>query len=87
MRASIWRGVAAAGLAIFAIAGRGAAADAPPNRLALVIGEANYSGDALPTAANDAALVARTLTADGFDVTELHDLNAPDLNSNYRSVP
>ena len=30
----------------------------PPNRLALVVGEAAYNGDALPTAAADATLVA-----------------------------
>ena len=85
MRGNLLQAAVAAGLAVFALAGRPAAADAPPNRLALVIGQASYGGDALPTAANDAALVARTLATDGFDVTELHDLNTPDLNSSYRA--
>ena len=52
---------------------------APANRLALVVGEAAYSGDALPTASADAALIARSLAGNGFDVTELHDLGTADL--------
>ena len=55
------------------------------DRLALVIGEANYVGDPLPTAAADAALVAKTLGAQGFDVTELHELNAADLAAGYQA--
>ena len=57
---------------------------APANRLALVVGEAAYSGDALPTASADAALVAGELTGFGFDVTELHDLGAADLAKQYQ---
>ena len=52
------------------------------NRLALVIGEANYAGTPLPTAANDAALVSQTLSADGFDVSEFHDLDRAGLQAN-----
>ena len=57
----------------------------PANRLALVIGEAGYVGVPLQTAANDAALVAKTLGGAGFDVSELHDLNTPDLASGYQA--
>ena len=56
----------------------------PPNRLALVIGEAGYVGDPLPTAANDAVLVAKTLGGAGIDVSELHDLNTSDLAADYQ---
>ena len=69
-----------------AAAATGAAAQgAPPNRLALVVGEAAYSGDALPTAGADAALVAQSLTGAGFDVTELHDLGTADLAQKYQA--
>ena len=57
----------------------------PPNRLALVVGEAAYNGDALPTAGADAALVAQALAAAGFDVTELHDLGTADLARQYQA--
>jgi len=57
----------------------------PANRLALVIGEAGYVGAPLQTAANDAALVAKTLGGAGFDVSELHDLNTSDLASGYQA--
>jgi hypothetical protein len=70
-----------------ATAATGAAAQgAPPaNRLALVVGEAAYSGDALPTAGADAALVASSLAGAGFDVTELHDLGTTDLAQQYQT--
>jgi len=69
----------------FAATGASAQNPSPANRLALVVGEAAYSGDALPTAAADAALVAQSLAAAGFDVTELHDLGAADLASQYQA--
>ena len=56
-----------------------------PNRLALVIGEAGYVGAPLQTAGADAALIAKTLGAEGFDVSELHDLNTPDLAAGYQA--
>ena len=70
-----------------AAAATGAAAQgAPPaNRLALVVGEAAYNGDALQTAGADAALVARSLAGAGFDVTELHDLGTADLAQQYQA--
>jgi hypothetical protein len=74
-------------IALGAAAATGAAAQgAPPsNRLALVVGEAAYSGDALPTASADAALIARSLAGYGFDVTELHDLGTADLAQQYQT--
>ena len=74
----------AAGLALASsalLASTALAAD----RLALVIGEAGYAGDPLPTAAADAALVAKTLGAQGFDVTELHELSTADLAAGYQT--
>ena len=70
-----------------AVAATGALAQnaPPPNRLALVVGEAAYNGDALPTAGADAALVAQALTGAGFDVTELHDLGTADLARQYQA--
>src|ERR1700744_3703814 len=47
----------------------GLAAQTPGPRLALVIGEGQYRGGTLPTALNDAGLVAQTLESAGFDVT------------------
>ena len=73
-------------LGVAAAATAAAAQGAPPaNRLALVVGEAAYSGDALPTASADAALIARSLASDGFDVTELHDLGTADLAQQYQT--
>ncbi|MGA2492423.1 MAG: caspase family protein [Roseiarcus sp.] len=72
-------------LGVAATATNAAAQAAPPaNRLALVVGEAAYSGDALPTASADAALIARSLAGAGFDVTELHDLGTADLTQQYQ---
>jgi uncharacterized caspase-like protein len=70
-----------------AAAATGAAAQGAPssNRLALVVGEAAYSGDALPTASADAAAIARSLAGYGFDVTELHDLVTADLAQQYQT--
>lgn len=48
-------------------------------RIALVIGNGAYAASPLPTAANDAGLVAQTLAAAGFDVTGARDLDAAAL--------
>ena len=73
-------------LGVAAAATAAAAQGAPPaNRLALVVGEAAYSGDALPTASADAALIARSLASNGFDVTELHDLGTADLAQQFQT--
>ena len=43
-------------------------------RIALVVGESAYAAGPLPTAANDAGLVAQTLQSAGFDVKMLREL-------------
>ncbi|SCX95392.1 Uncharacterized protein, contains caspase domain [Microvirga guangxiensis] len=53
-------------------------------RLALVIGQSAYDGRVLATAANDAGLIAQTLTSAGFEVVQGRDLNANDLRSVVR---
>ncbi len=53
-------------------------------RLALVIGNGAYREAPLPTAANDAGLVAQTLAAAGFDVTGARDLGGDDLRAAFR---
>ena len=53
----------------------GAGAAASQMRVALVIGNASYTTKPLPTAANDAALIAQTLQAAGFDVIGARDLD------------
>ena len=53
------------------------AAQAPQEkRIALVVGDGNYEKLPLPTAANDAGLIAQTLQAAGFDVIGARDLDA-----------
>ncbi len=56
-----------------------AQAEASDPRLAFVIGNADYSQTPLPTAVNDAALVAQTLLAAGFDVTGAANLDQQKL--------
>ena len=53
----------------FAIAGRSTAQQTEP-RIALVVGNAAYAPGALPTALNDAGLVAETLRSIGFEIIE-----------------
>ena len=53
-------------------------------RIALVIGNAAYQGEALPTAANDAGLIAQTLQAAGFDVLGARDLDQDTLRRTFR---
>src|ERR1700716_4049230 len=52
-----------------------ASAQAAEKRIALVVGNANYSSGALPTPANDAGLIAQTLRARGFDVAGVRALD------------
>ncbi len=54
-------------------------ANANSPRIALVIGIGAYKSAPLPTAANDAGLVAQTLAAAGFDVTGARDLDGAAL--------
>jgi len=81
------RRIAAAGVltAAAAIGAGGAnAQNAPPPRLAWVVGESAYVGGTLPTSANDATLIAQTLAGEGFEVTESLDLDTPGLAAAYR---
>src|SRR4051812_42065196 len=53
-------------------------------RIAFVVGNSAYAPGALPTALNDAGLVAETLRSIGFEVIEGGDLSQPDLVRSYR---
>ena len=53
-------------------------------RIALVVGDGNYDKAPLPTAANDAGLIAQTLQAAGFDVIGARDLDADALRNSFR---
>ena len=55
------------------------AAPATDGRIALVIGNAAYAAGPLPTAANDAGLVAQALAQAGFDVTAAADTDSATL--------
>jgi uncharacterized caspase-like protein len=61
-----------------------AGAAASEKRLALVIGNAAYKAKALATPVNDAALIAQTLQAAGFDVTGARDLDGDLLRQTFR---
>ena len=61
-----------------------ASAAAAQDRLALVIGQGAYRVRALPTAVNDAGLIAQSLTSAGFEVVQGRDLSASDLRSLVR---
>src|SRR5256885_2813643 len=61
-----------------------ATAEAAETRVALVVGNANYSSGVLPTPANDAGLIAQTLQAAGFDVVGVRDLDQDSLRRTFR---
>ncbi|WP_306391612.1 caspase family protein [Telluria beijingensis] len=68
-------------LALLLAAGLAQAAPAVGARMALVIGNGSYAPpSALPNAGNDARLMARTLAALGYTVTERHDLDRKQLD-------
>jgi uncharacterized caspase-like protein len=72
-------------LALFTAASAVLAEVAPSERrMALVIGNASYQSRTLPTAANDAGLIAQTLQAAGFDVVGARDLNENSLRGTFR---
>nr|WP_246742456.1 caspase family protein [Microvirga splendida] len=77
------RAIVFAALTLTAALGQASAALAQ-DRLALVLGQGAYEGRQLPTAANDAGLIAQTLTSAGFEVVQGRDLNASDLRSLVR---
>ncbi|MBX9757692.1 MAG: caspase family protein, partial [Beijerinckiaceae bacterium] len=54
------------------------------SRFAFVIGNDSYEGAELPTAANDAALVAEMLKSAGFDVSGARNLDQETLRASYR---
>ena len=53
-------------------------------RFALVIGNTEYKAGRLPTAANDAGLIAETLRTAGFDVAGARDLDQDTLRRSFR---
>jgi uncharacterized caspase-like protein len=53
-------------------------------RIALVVGDGAYAKAPLPTAANDAGLIAQTLQAAGFDVVGARDLDGDTLRGSFR---
>jgi hypothetical protein len=61
-----------------------ATAQQTEKRIALVIGNGAYQVEALPTAANDAGLIAQTLQASGFDVVGARDLDQDTLRRRFR---
>src|SRR5579871_4323843 len=71
-------------LACSAIPDRAAAQQPQEKRVALVVGDGNYEGTPLATAANDAGLIAQTLQAAGFDVIGARDLDADALRNSLR---
>ena len=73
-----------AALALAAPPGLASAQTAPNPRIALVVGESAYPDQTLATPANDAALVAQTLQAAGFDVVGARDLDEKSLRGAMR---
>jgi uncharacterized caspase-like protein len=74
-------------LVLFAVAvflACAATAQQTEKRIALVVGNAAYQAEALPTAANDAGLIAQTLQAAGFDVVGARDLDQDALRRSFR---
>ena len=53
-------------------------------RIGLVIGNGDYKAGRLPTAANDAGLLAQTLQAAGFDVIGARDLDGDAMRQTFR---
>ncbi|WP_457092280.1 caspase family protein [Microvirga sp. P5_D2] len=72
------RAIVFAAFVLAAFAGSTSYASAQ-QRLALVVGQSAYERNPLATAANDAGLIAQTLTSAGFEVIQGRDLNATDL--------
>lgn len=53
-------------------------------RIAFVVGNAGYAAGAIPTALNDAGLVAEALRSIGFQIVEGADLSQADIVRSYR---
>ena len=60
------------------------AAQPTQKRIGLVIGNGDYKAGGLPTAANDAGLIAQTLQAAGFDVIGARDLEGDAMRQTFR---
>jgi hypothetical protein len=60
------------------------AAAASERRFALVIGNGSYRVRTLTSPVNDAALIAQTLQASGFEITSLRNLNEASLRQSFR---
>ena len=71
-------------LAAVAVVPAAWAAEPTERRFGLVIGNAEYPSGTLPTAANDAGLIAQTLQAAGFDVIGARDLDGDSLRRTFR---
>lgn len=73
--------------AVFVTVASMASSRATPSevRLALVIGNGSYQANALTTPVKDAALIAQTLKAEGFQVTAEHDLSGENLRKAFSS--
>jgi uncharacterized caspase-like protein len=71
-------------LGLLSVAVAPARAQAPEARFAFVIGNDGYEGANLPTAANDAGLIAESLKQAGFDVTGARNLDQDTLRASYR---
>ncbi len=76
--------LALAVLASFVATALPSAAAPAERRIALVVGNGAYADGAIPTAANDAGLVAQTLQAAGFDVVGARDLDEDSLRRTLR---
>ncbi|MGP8123858.1 MAG: caspase domain-containing protein, partial [Xanthobacteraceae bacterium] len=55
------------------------------SHVALVVGNSAYAGGQLPTPGNDAAAVAETMRAAGYDVTEANDVREADIGTVMRA--
>ena len=67
----------------FAVVTSASAAEKAEKRIAFVVGNESYAAGALPTAANDAGLIAQTLQAAGFEVVGARDLDSETLRQSY----
>jgi hypothetical protein len=81
---SLIRAIAALALLASLAAAPAGAQAAPERRFALVIGNSEYKAGRLPTAANDAGLVAEALRTAGFDVAGARDLDQETVRRSIR---
>ena len=71
-------------LAMLCLGASTLAAQPTQKRIGLVIGNGDYKSGSLPTAANDAGLIAQTLQAAGFDVIGARDLEGDAMRQTFR---